>query len=115
MGLPAENRLTRHDDFFAIKKYGKKYFFPELIVYIYKNNKNVSRLAVIISGKFGDAVLRNRVKRLIREVFRIHIKDFSGFFDILIIPQKKILDTKQLDYFYVEELFLKVYKKLKVI
>ncbi|HAM38674.1 MAG: ribonuclease P protein component [Elusimicrobia bacterium RIFOXYC2_FULL_34_12] len=111
MGLPVINRLTRHDDFSIIKKFGKKIVSDGVVYYFYKNNKNISRITVVVSRKFGNSVLRNRVKRLFREVFRIHFKEFNVFFDLIVIPQKEMLSKCQLVYSAVEKNFVNVLKK----
>ncbi|OGS46576.1 MAG: ribonuclease P protein component [Elusimicrobia bacterium RIFOXYD2_FULL_34_15] len=115
MKLPLKSRLTRHDDFSIIKKCGKKVISEGIVYYIYRNNKNISRLAVVVSRKFGNAVLRNRVKRLFREAFRNHSKEFNEFFDVIIIPQKEMLRKCHLVYISIEKHFLSALVKSKVI
>ena len=53
-----------------------------------------ARLGIVASRKFGDAVRRNRAKRLIREVFRrnIPVSGRQGV-DIVVIPRRELLDA----------------------
>lgn len=53
--------------------------------------RNPSRLGIAATRKLGGAVVRNRAKRLIREVFRRN-KIAPGF-DIVIIPRRNLLDA----------------------
>jgi len=63
---------------------------------LYKNNsfKN-DRFAVIVSKKNGQAVERNKIKRIIRQIFRENINHTPPFFDILIKPIGKFLVSAQ--------------------
>lgn len=53
-----------------------------------------ARLGIVASRKFGDAVRRNRAKRLIREVFRrnIPVSGRQGV-DVVVIPRRELLDA----------------------
>ena len=50
------------------------------------------RLGVITSGKIGNAVVRSRARRLLREVFRIHQHDFAEPVDMILIARASITD-----------------------
>jgi ribonuclease P protein component len=54
----------------------------------------VSRLGIVASRKLGDAVRRNRAKRLIREVFRVNqpLQGGAGL-DLVIIPRRELLNA----------------------
>lgn len=57
-------------------------------------DQNPSRLGVVVSKKFGSAVYRNKIKRMVKEVFRHH--DFSYSVDLVISQYKKVTsDTKK--------------------
>jgi ribonuclease P protein component len=49
------------------------------------------RLGVITAGKLGNAVVRARARRLLREVFRLHQYDFARPVDLVLVAQKPIV------------------------
>jgi ribonuclease P protein component len=69
------------------------------------------RLGLTVSRKVGRAVLRNRVRRVLREFFRLHQAEFDWSFDIVVVP-KRNLDPKILDLALVEQEFLPALSRL---
>jgi ribonuclease P protein component len=59
-----------------------------LIVFVLPNNLQVSRLGLSVSRKVGNAVVRNRWKRLIREAFRKNCVSFKRCIDLVVLPQR---------------------------
>src|SRR5262245_2894574 len=49
-----------------------------------------TRLGVITAGKIGNAVVRSRARRLLREVFRVHQHDFAQPVDLVLIARPSI-------------------------
>ena len=66
----------------------KRECFAYTIIYK-KNNRNFDRFAVIVSRKLGNAVKRNNIKRVFREIFRLRKKS-PPYYDILIQPRSGI-------------------------
>ncbi len=72
-----------------------------MILYALKTDQPFMRTGILVGKRFANAVKRNRVKRLIREAFRlssqeIQLKRSSGT-DIVVIPRKKLLKAKSGD------------------
>ena len=100
--------MTKTDNFSVIKKSGKRITSGVFVYYICPNSRNVSRLAVVTSSKLGIACKRNRIKRQVREIFRLNIKRFNQNVDIIAIPQKNAIS---MSYSGVEKHFLDILKK----
>ena len=51
----------------------------------------ISRIGLVVSGKVGNAVLRSRVRRLLREAFRLHQYDLSQAADLVLVARPSIV------------------------
>lgn len=60
-----------------------------------ENGQGGLRLGLTVSRKVGHAVARNRIKRVVREYFRLHQAEYYLPLDIVVIP-KRNLEAKQL-------------------
>src|SRR5579864_3308389 len=69
--FPKSRRLRSRDEFRRIKKYGKKITGRTVIFDVLTEKFPYRLLGVTASKRFGNAVARNRFKRLIREAFRL--------------------------------------------
>jgi ribonuclease P protein component len=59
-----------------------------LVVYVDHNGLRQSRLGIRVSKRLGDAVTRNRCKRMIREAFRLWQHDLPGGLDVICVARK---------------------------
>jgi ribonuclease P protein component len=87
---PAEH-IRRRAEFQQVYERGTKIHSHYCTVFILPNECRVGRLGIAATRKLGGAVVRNRAKRLIREVFRRN-KIAQGF-DIVIVPKRELLDA----------------------
>ena len=89
--------INKSRDFIYLKKYGRKYSFPHFIVW-FSNVERVEppvRLAVVASKRIGKAVLRNRIRRIIREFFRLNQYNLKkGDYVVIIKKVPKNLSLK---------------------
>jgi ribonuclease P protein component len=87
---PAE-RIRRRAEFQEVYSRGLKAHSRYATVFLLPNERGVGRLGIAATRKLGDAVRRNRAKRLIREIFRRN-KIASGF-DVVVVPKRDLLDA----------------------
>ncbi|MBN2419178.1 MAG: ribonuclease P protein component [Deltaproteobacteria bacterium] len=83
--FPKRERLLNRKDFVNLNRLGKRYHTKHFLVIVKENETGINRLGVTVTKKIGNAVKRNRVKRLAREFFRLNRHHFSTGCDIVII------------------------------
>jgi len=83
------DRILKRGEYIALSKSGKKVQNTEFIAYFLPARHDRSRLGVTVTKKVGQAVERNRIKRIVREFFRINRHCLSGRWDINIIAKRQ--------------------------
>ena len=58
-----------------------------LVLYARPNRLNVNRVGITVSKKLGHAVVRNRVRRRLREIYRLHEEQFAPGWDIVVVAR----------------------------
>ena len=90
-GLAPRERVRRRPDFERAYSNGLRIHARFMTLFVVANGGTATRLGVAATRKLGSAVVRNRAKRLAREVFRRH-KTGAGL-DIVIVPRREMLDA----------------------
>jgi ribonuclease P protein component len=84
-------RISRSRDFDAVYRRGKSSAGRHLVVYAFSREEfgdmRMPRLGLSVSKKVGDAVTRNRVKRVLREQFALLSDRVPGRLDIVVIAR----------------------------
>ncbi len=88
MGISKAERLLKRFEFVSLSRKGKSVSDQYFIAAYRSNNLDQSRLGITITRKVGNAVVRNRLKRIVREFYRHNKTDITGNFDINIIAKK---------------------------
>jgi ribonuclease P protein component len=86
--FPKQARLRKRPEFLKLSRWGKKTHSPNFVIITRPNNQGGTRLGLTVSAKVGNAVVRNRLKRLLRECFRQNRHRITPTKDILIIAKK---------------------------
>jgi len=83
-------RLTRSEDFKRVRRYGKSYAHPLVVLIALKSEKSDQmhvRVGVTAGRTVGTAVTRNRAKRLLREAMRTMIPTLASDMDLILIAR----------------------------
>ena len=90
--LPAEERLRENRDFRLIYARGRSHADSLAVIYVLRRNGDYAnaapglRIGFVVSKKLGDAVVRNRIKRRLREAVRLRLSNLrEGPFDIIFV------------------------------
>ena len=104
--------LRKNEDFIKVYKKGRSKANPILAMYVLINGTAYNRLGISVSKRVGKSVIRNRVKRLIREAYRNYSGEVKEGYDIIIIART---GTKEASYKYIEKWTLNLLERHKLI
>ena len=82
-----EQRIRKKTEFDAVFARRQRAFEGPIGVYVAPNQQPHSRLGISMSRKLGIAAQRNRIKRLLRESFRLQQHDLPAGWDIVVVPK----------------------------
>lgn len=108
-----DQRLQHPWEFERAKREGQRLVSGCLILnWRFSDDQKTSRLGVVTSKKIGNAVVRSRARRLLREVFRLHQHDFNRPADFVLIARNSIARK---GYAHVERDFLRALKQARLV
>ena len=87
--FPRDNRIVTADAYASTKRRGARLATRYFILYVAPSEDGQSRVGIVASRKVGNAVVRNRHKRRLREIFRLNQKTFATPLDIVVIIKKR--------------------------
>lgn len=90
--MKKDEKIRKNIEFRRVYRRGRSYSNSLLVLYIFKNNKNIDkdRIGVSVSKKVGNSVVRSRVKRLIIESYRLDRITFKKGYDLVFIARNNI-------------------------
>ena len=83
------NSIKKNEEFQKIYRTGKSYANKYLVMYLLENGMGENRLGISVSKKVGNSVVRHRVKRLIKESYRLNENRFRTGCDIVVVARKE--------------------------
>lgn len=81
------HKVRKNAEFRFIYRRGKSFSNHSLVLYVHKNRKNINRIGISVSKKVGKSVTRNRVKRLIKESYRLNNIELIRGYDLVFIAR----------------------------
>lgn len=102
LAFSKDSRLLRNTEFRRIFKVGKRLSLPVLTLIYSLRDKPLGtirspKLGLSVSRKVGKAHDRNLLKRRLREIFRLHQREFVTNSEMVLIPRKETCDLSYLD------------------
>ena len=103
------DRILKRYEYLALAKSGRRIQNENFIAVFAPGRHDRPRLGVTVTKKVGQAVKRNRIKRLVREFFRLNRQVISGAGDINIIAKNQIADiTSEQAYRSLQNIFIRI-------
>ena len=99
-------------EFRRIYAKGRSGVSPYLVVYVRPNRRGRNRLGVTVSTKLGHAVVRNRTRRRLREIYRLNEHRFARGYDIVVVARSAAVDA---DFAVLERAYLNLAKKAGIL
>ena len=104
--------IKENYEFKRVYKRGKSSADANIAVYFFKNYNGYNRLGITVSNKIGKAVIRNKIRRRIKNSFHLNAVNFKNGYDIVIVARTRAVyaDQKKL-----EKSLLRIFKNLGLI
>lgn len=111
--LSNQYRLRESEDFQKVFQKGKSVANRQFVVYLLpKEGEGQLRIGISVSKKIGKAVVRNRVKRLIREAVRHMLPQLTWTGDLIIIARTPLAE---MEYHELQSSLMHCFKKAKLL
>lgn len=104
--------LKKNSDFQLVFKNGKSKANKYFIMYVLKNDSDKNSLGISVSKKVGNSVIRHRIKRLVKESYRLHEDLFNSGLNIVVIARK---GADELDFHQTEKSLMHLMKLHKIL
>lgn len=109
-GFPWKYRIVRSTDYRSVYGAGLKLHSERLVLFGKENCLGHHRLGITVSRKVGSAVVRNRIKRLLREIFRKSVAATPNTIDLVVNAKR---EAAQAGYSDLREELLSALERLR--
>lgn len=110
--LQKKLRLIKRKEFAYIYKNGETKFYGAVKLYFIPTKLKHARIGFSVNNKIGNAVVRNKIKRRMREIIRINYNLLNPKYNYIF---KALTDAPNLNYWQLEEQMLCAIKKAKLL
>ena len=105
------NKLKKDREFRCVYKLGRSMANKLLIIYVANNSSENNRIGFTVSKKVGKSVVRSRVKRLMKESFRLNENKIKTGYDIVFVARAGCKDAT---YQMIESAMLHLFRKMNL-
>jgi len=92
--LNIRSTLKKNSEFRRLYSKGKSAVTPYMVLYCRRNRGGENRLGYTVSVKLGHAVTRNRVRRRLREIYRLNAPALRSGWDIVIVARQRCVGAR---------------------
>ena len=103
--------LNKNYEFRRLYAKGRSAVAPTLVVYMRRVKRDTNRVGFTVTVKLGKAVVRNRVRRRLREIYRLHEGEIARGVDMVVVARGRSIDAA---YARLEQDFLLCCEKLGI-
>ena len=103
--------LKKNQDFRQVYRRGTSAAERQFVMYVLENGTDRNRLGISVSKKVGNSVIRHRIRRLVKEGYRLHEQQFARGYDIIVIARTGAAGVTQAE---ATESLLSLGAKLKI-
>ena len=104
--------MKKNHEFRRLYAKGKSVAASTLVVYFRRTGRPITQLGITVSTKVGNAVCRNRIRRRIREIYRLNEERLDKGMDIVVVARNKAAFS---DYHRLEKDFVFACTRLGII
>ena len=92
--LPKCKIFRSGSEFNKVYNLGCSYVNRSLVIHVFKSDKTKAKVGFAVGKKIGNAVVRNRIKRLLRESYRTCQHDICPNVSLILVGRKSLIDAK---------------------
>jgi len=110
--LPKRNIIRNKFEFNRVYNKGRSYVNHMMIIHVINSDSSKGKVGFAVGKKIGNAVVRNHIKRLMREAYRNSQHDIIQNVSMILIARKPLIEAKS---YSVQKAFMNLCKKAKII
>lgn len=92
--LPKTEIIKNKKDFNRVYSSGRAFVCRDMVLYVLRDEKCNGKIGFAAGKKLGCAVVRNRVKRIMREAYRMCRKNLRRDFALILVGRKSLVTAK---------------------
>ena len=110
--LPKSSIIRNKFEFNRVYSKGRSYVNQMMIIHVVNSDNVKGKVGFAVGKKIGNAVVRNRIKRLMREAYRIGQHSINQNISMILIARKPLIEAKS---YFVQKSFMELCKKAKIL